>query len=58
MERAFAVPGLGTTLVNGIAERDWMIIQNVVLLNGIAFIVINLLVDLLYGFLDPRIRYQ
>ena len=31
VERAFAVPGLGTTLVNGIAERDWMIIQNVVL---------------------------
>ncbi len=58
VERAFAVPGLGTTLVNGIAERDWMIIQNVVLLYGIAFIVINLLVDLIYGFLDPRIRYQ
>ena len=34
VERAFAVPGLGTTLVNGIAERDWMIIQNVVLLYG------------------------
>ena len=42
VERAFAVPGLGTTLVNGIAERDWMIIQNVVLLYGIAFIFINL----------------
>jgi len=52
------VPGLGTTLVNGIAERDWMIIQNVVLLYGISFVIINLGVDLLYGMLDPRIRYQ
>ncbi len=58
VERAFAVPGLGTTLVNGIAERDWMIIQNVVLLYGISFVIINLGVDLLYGMLDPRIRYQ
>ncbi len=58
VERAFAVPGLGTTLVNGIAERDWMIIQNVVLLYGIAFVCINLIVDLIYGLLDPRIRYQ
>ena len=32
-------PGLGTTLVNGIAERDWMIIQNVVLLYGISFVI-------------------
>ncbi|CAI8015723.1 Glutathione transport system permease protein GsiC [Geodia barretti] len=58
VERAFAVPGLGTTLVNGIAERDWMIIQNVVLLYGISFVIINLGIDLLYGLLDPRIRYQ
>ena len=58
VERAFAVPGLGTTLVNGIAERDWMIIQNVVLLYGVVFVFINLAIDLAYGFMDPRIRYN
>ena len=57
VERAFAVPGLGTTLVEGIGERDWMIIQNIVLLYGVVFVFINLLIDLTYAFLDPRIRY-
>ena len=58
VERAFSVPGLGTALVGGIEERDWMIIQNLVLLYAIVFVVINLIVDLAYGLIDPRIRYQ
>ena len=58
VERAFSVPGLGTALVGGIEERDWMIIQNLVLLYAIVFVVINLVVDLAYGLIDPRIRYQ
>ena len=52
------MPGLGTALVLALTERDWMMIQNLVLLYGVIFIVINLLVDLSYGLFDPRIRYQ
>jgi ABC-type dipeptide/oligopeptide/nickel transport system permease component len=58
VERAFGVPGLGTLLVQALTERDWMMIQNLVLLYGIIFAVINLVVDLSYGWFDPRIRYE
>ena len=58
VERAFSVPGLGTALVQGIDERDWMIIQNLVLLYAGIFVLINLVIDLAYGWIDPRIRYQ
>jgi peptide/nickel transport system permease protein len=58
VERAFSVPGLGLALVTAIHERDWMIIQNLVLLYGVIFVLINLLIDLAYGVVDPRIRYQ
>lgn len=58
VERAFGVPGLGTLLVQALTERDWMMIQNLVLLYGIIFAVMNLLVDLSYGWFDPRIRYE
>jgi len=58
VERAFGVPGLGLSLVQAITERDWMIIQNLVLIYGLTFVFINLAIDLAYGFIDPRIRYQ
>jgi peptide/nickel transport system permease protein len=58
VERAFGVPGLGQLLVMGFGERDWMLIQNLVLLYGVVFTLINLLIDLIYGFLDPRIAYS
>jgi peptide/nickel transport system permease protein len=58
VERAFGVPGLGLALVFAIAERDWMLIQNLVLLYGVVFVLINLAVDVSYGWFDPRIRYQ
>jgi peptide/nickel transport system permease protein len=58
VERAFGVPGLGLALVFAIAERDWMLIQNLVLLYGVIFVLINLVVDISYGWFDPRIRYQ
>jgi peptide/nickel transport system permease protein len=58
VERAFGVPGLGTLLVQALTERDWMMIQNLVLLYGIIFALINLVVDLSYGLFDPRIRYE
>ena len=58
VERAFGVPGLGLALVFAIAERDWMLIQNLVLLYGTIFVLINLVIDVSYGWFDPRIRYQ
>ena len=57
VERAFGVPGLGLALVFAVAERDWMLIQNLVLFYGVIFVLINLVVDISYGWIDPRIRY-
>jgi peptide/nickel transport system permease protein len=57
VERAFGVPGLGLALVLAVTERDWMLIQNLVLFYGIVFTLVNLLVDLSYAWIDPRIRY-
>ena len=58
VEKAFGVPGLGTTLVVAFTERDYTVIQNLVLLYGLIFVGLNLLVDLSYGVFDPRIRYD
>jgi peptide/nickel transport system permease protein len=58
VERAFGVPGLGRTLVTAVIERDIIVVQNLVFLYGVIFIMINVLVDLSYVWLDPRIRYQ
>ncbi|MCC6628796.1 MAG: ABC transporter permease [Chloroflexi bacterium] len=57
VERAFGVPGLGLALVMAVTERDWMLIQNLVLFYGIVFVIVNLLVDLSYAWIDPRIHY-
>jgi peptide/nickel transport system permease protein len=56
VEQAFGVPGLGRALVIAIIERDIIVVQNLVLLYAAIFIVVNVLVDLSYGWLDPRIR--
>lgn len=57
VERAFGVPGLGLALVLAVTERDWMLIQNLVLFYGVVFTIVNLLVDLSYAWIDPRIHY-
>lgn len=58
VERAFGVPGLGLALVFALNERDWMIIQNLVLLYGVIFVFVNLAVDISYGWLNPTVRYD
>lgn len=58
IEQAFGVPGLGRTLVTAVVERDIIVVQNLVFLYGVIFIMINVLVDLSYAWLDPRIRYR
>ena len=58
VEQAFGVPGLGQALVTAVIERDVIVVQNLVLLYGAIFVVVNALVDLSYAWLDPRIRYR
>ncbi|MBM3450141.1 MAG: ABC transporter permease [Armatimonadetes bacterium] len=57
-ESVFAWPGVGRLLVEGVLTRDYPIIQGSILLVATSFVVLNLAVDLLYAFLDPRIRYE
>lgn len=57
VEQAFGVPGLGRALVTAVVERDIVVVQNLVLLYAVIFVVVNVLVDLSYAWLDPRIRY-
>jgi peptide/nickel transport system permease protein len=58
VEQAFGVPGLGTALVTAIVERDIVVVQNLVLLYGVIFMLVNVLVDLSYALLDPRIHHE
>ena len=57
-ETIFALPGLGRLAVTSIFARDFPMVQGSVLVMAIAFLLSNLIVDILYAYLDPRIRYQ
>jgi peptide/nickel transport system permease protein len=57
VESVFALPGIGRLLIGAIYTRDFMILQGVVLFVATGFVLVNFLVDLLYGLLDPRIRH-
>lgn len=57
-ETVFSWPGIGRLLINAIGFRDYPVVQGVVLFVAFAFIFINIIVDLLYAYLDPRIRYE
>jgi len=57
-ETVFAWPGVGSLMVQGILARDFPLVQGCVLVVALSFVLINLAVDLLYGWLDPRIRYE
>lgn len=57
-ERVFAWPGLGTLIINAINARDYPTVQAAVLLVAVVFVSVNLIVDLTYARLDPRIRYN
>jgi peptide/nickel transport system permease protein len=58
MELIFAVPGMGTGLIDSVHHRDYPTVQAIVFLMAMVFLTLNLVVDLLYGWLAPRIRYQ
>jgi ABC-type dipeptide/oligopeptide/nickel transport system permease component len=57
IENVFARPGLGSTLVDAIKERNYPVVQGAVLVIAAIYVVVNLLVDLTYGLSDPRIRH-
>lgn len=58
VERIFTIPGIGSYFVQGALNRDYTLVMGVVILYGILIIAFNFLVDLLYAWLDPRIRYD
>jgi peptide/nickel transport system permease protein len=58
VEKAFGVPGLGLTMIDAILDRDLPVVQNLVLLYAVVFVVVNLVTDMSYAWLDPRIRYD
>jgi peptide/nickel transport system permease protein len=57
VEEIFSLPGIGYELLNAISNRDVPVVEGIVLVFGIAVVLANLLTDLLYGVLDPRIRH-
>jgi peptide/nickel transport system permease protein len=58
VERAFGVPGLGFAMFTAVNERDIFVMQNLVFLYAVVFVMLNITVDIIIAWLDPRIRYQ
>lgn len=58
VETVFSFPGLGTLLIDSIQFRDYPVIQALMLLFALQFIIVNFMVDIIYGFVNPKIRYD
>src|SRR5262249_54328890 len=58
VENVFARQGMGRLIVEAIGNRDFPVVQGVVLISAITYVLINIIVDLSYAYLDPRIRYD
>jgi oligopeptide transport system permease protein len=58
VETIFSIPGIGRLLVQGISQRDYSLIMGTTLLYAFVIAILNLIVDVLYGFIDPRITYR
>jgi glutathione transport system permease protein len=58
VEAVFAFPGLGSLLIESVNYRDYPAIQSLILIFSLQFVVINLLVDMLYAYLNPEIKLQ
>ena len=57
-EQVFAINGIGTYLMNAISQRNYVVVQSTVLVIAFMFVIVNLIVDLLYVVVDPRIKYE
>ena len=58
METLFNIPGLGTLLISAVNARDIPLVMGVVVFKGFIILFVNLLIDISYGFIDPRVRYE
>jgi len=58
IERVFAYPGMGLLLVRSVFERDYPLVQAIILIFAVTFVVVNLITDIIYVFIDPKIRYR
>jgi peptide/nickel transport system permease protein len=58
LEQIFSIPGMGSYLLNSIQQRDYPVVQAIVLLTATVVVVTNVIVDLTYAVLDPRIEYS
>ena len=58
VETVFSIPGLGRFMVDGISNRDYPVVQSTVLIFAVTVVVVNTIVDLLYGLADPRVKYE
>ncbi len=57
-EQVFNIPGVGRLLVQAVARRDYPLVQGIVLIIAAVYVIVNLVVDLVYAYLDPRIRHR
>jgi len=58
IEQIFCLPGIGVLTIQSATQRDYPVLMGIILVFAFAVMVINLIIDLTYGFLEPRIRYQ
>ena len=58
IENVFNIPGMGRLLVSSVFSQDYQVVQSSILVIGVSVVLVNLLVDIAYGWLDPRIRYN
>jgi peptide/nickel transport system permease protein len=58
IETVFSWPGIGLLAIDAVRYRDFPLVQTIVLIDAAKFVIINLLVDVLYVYVDPRIRFQ
>jgi peptide/nickel transport system permease protein len=58
IEKVFSLPGIGSLLIQSIYRRDVALVQGCILLIIFSFLIINFVIDILYAYIDPRIRYQ
>jgi len=58
IENVFTIPGLGDLIISSVAARDYPMIQGIALVFGVMVICINLITDIVYALLDPRVSYD
>ena len=58
VEKVFARPGLGTLLLDGIEQRNYMIVHGAVIFIAISYVIVNFITDVIYSLVDPRIRFD